>query len=390
MTMPKMPLVAVWTTIAAVMLLAAGGTALAAEPRALGPGDVVAITTGGEPDLTGEFTLGEDGELAGQTLNEAAETLKNAIATIRRNPVVTVKLARPRTATVSVVGAIRQPGQVTLPLPATVIEAIAAAGGFDERADRSQVTWVHEGEARTLDLIPPVAGSEEIADRDVLIVPTRAMGVVTMAGAVAKEGIYPLDPAQPMRLSQALLTAGGAAPLAMLDQAVLTHADGTKQTVNLQLGPDGMGPDGDIVIRDGDILYVPERSRRENAVYVFGAAVVQGLFDFREGMTLLEVLSAAQPQPYAKLGEIAIYRKGANNKASRIAAGDAVRGKRPDIPLLRDDLVIVPGSPPCLDDWCRFLAYLSRDSPPCPGRRRGRPRDRGGGGRSCPTAAPPL
>ena len=112
------------------------------------------------------------------------------------------------------------------------------------------------------------------------------------------------------------------------------------------LGPEGMGPDGDIVVRDGDIIYVPERSQRENAVYVFGAATVQGLFDFRAGMTLLELLGAAQPQPYAKLGEIAIYRKGADDKANRIAAGGAVLGKRPDIPLQRNDLVIVPGSPP--------------------------------------------
>jgi len=356
MTVRERLRIAAGIAIVAAALLAAGGAAPAAAPRTLGPGDVVGITTGGEPDLTGEFTLDEDGtinlpmlgaiKLGGQTLNEAAETLKIAVARVHRNPVVTVRLARGRTATVSVVGEVRRPGQVTLPLPATAIEAIAAAGGFADRADRSQVTWVHQGEAKTLDLTPAVAGGEAISDRDVLIVPSRALGAVTIAGAVAKEGIYPLDPAQPMRLSQALLTAGGAAPLAMLDQVVLTHADGAKQTVNLRLGPEGMGPDGDIVVRDGDIIYVPERSRRENAVYLFGAATVQGLFDFREGMTLLELLGAAQPQPYAKLGEIAIYRKGADNKANRIAAGDAVLGKRPDIPLQRNDLVIVPGSPP--------------------------------------------
>jgi protein involved in polysaccharide export with SLBB domain len=208
------------------------------------------------------------------------------------------------------------------------------------------VTWVHEGETRTLDLTAAAAGAGEIADRDVLIVPKRALGAVTIAGAVAKEGIYPLDPAQPLRLGQAVITAGGATPLAKLDQVVLTHADGTKQTVNLELGPAGMGPDGEIALRDGDILYLPARSRRDNAVYVFGAATVQGLFDFREGMTLLEVLGAAQPMPYAKLGEIAVHRKAADGKAIKIAAGDTVRGKAADVPLQRNDLVIIPGSPP--------------------------------------------
>jgi len=81
----------------------------------------------------------KDVEVAGLTPNELSERLQQALVSLIVDPVVTVTLEEPALLNVSVLGEVATPGAFTMPRPAGVLHAIAAAGGLTEYADRDEI-----------------------------------------------------------------------------------------------------------------------------------------------------------------------------------------------------------------------------------------------------------
>ena len=81
----------------------------------------------------------KDVEVAGLTPNELSERLQQALVSLIVDPVVTVTLEEPALLNVSVLGEVATPGAFTMPRPAGVLAAIAAAGGLTEYADRDEI-----------------------------------------------------------------------------------------------------------------------------------------------------------------------------------------------------------------------------------------------------------
>ena len=95
------------------------------------------------------------------------------------------------------------------------------------------------------------------------VVPLRRVSVL---GAVAKPGLYPVDPT--MTLADAVALAGGAAP------------DGKRDVVELRRGAEVVIADLDVVtpvsrtpLRSGDQLWVPQRSWFSRNPWVFSSVV---------------------------------------------------------------------------------------------------------------------
>jgi polysaccharide export outer membrane protein len=102
-----------------------------------------------------------------------------------------------------------------------------------------------------------------LVNPSVEVVPLRRVSVL---GAVAKPGLYPVDPT--MTLADAVALAGGAAP------------DGKRDVVELRRGAEVVIADLDVVtpvsrtpLRSGDQLWVPQRSWLSRNPWVFSSLV---------------------------------------------------------------------------------------------------------------------
>jgi polysaccharide export outer membrane protein len=113
----------------------------------LGAGDQIRITVFNEPDLTGPFTVGAQGMIAyplvgsiragGLTVPEFTAALQAALSTYVRNPSVAVEITNYRP--FFILGEVQRPGTYPYSANLTVPNAVATAGGFTYRANRSRV-----------------------------------------------------------------------------------------------------------------------------------------------------------------------------------------------------------------------------------------------------------
>ena len=139
-----------WTgRLALVMMLVQPGFALAqgqGAQRRLGPGDEIAVSVPGRPDLDGELTLDASGRvsiepvgeisLADLTVAEAAEVLRRNLRLFYPNlDNLEVQLRSASEVTLYVIGAFRTPGHYAFAIVPTLWELVRLAGGPADDAD---------------------------------------------------------------------------------------------------------------------------------------------------------------------------------------------------------------------------------------------------------------
>jgi protein involved in polysaccharide export with SLBB domain len=114
-------------------------------------------------------------------------------------------------------------------------------------------------------------------------------------------------------------------------------------------------------LEPGDIVSIPQA----DVFFVSGEVVRPGSFPFKDGMTLLQAISVARGlKAGAKADKAIIFREDrSTGKRQEITVDlDAVTsGKQKDIPLLPNDIVVVPNSRAGITPWPRFL-----EAPPIP------------------------
>jgi polysaccharide biosynthesis/export protein len=117
----------------------------------LNTGDTVRVLVYNQQSLSNDFTVGDDGTISvpmvgsvkarGETVQELERDLYNKLNDgVLVKPGVSVQLAQSRP--IFVVGEVGKPGQYQYLAKLNVLGAVAAAGGFTVRADRSRVTVV--------------------------------------------------------------------------------------------------------------------------------------------------------------------------------------------------------------------------------------------------------
>jgi polysaccharide export outer membrane protein len=113
-------------------------------------GDKLRIEVYREPQLSHSLQIRPDGKIslplagdlvaAGQTPAGLREAITTALKDYVTNPVVTVIVVETELPTISVMGEVNDPGSVPLKGRMTVIEALAAAGGFKDFANTKNIT----------------------------------------------------------------------------------------------------------------------------------------------------------------------------------------------------------------------------------------------------------
>ena len=113
-------------------------------------GDKLRIEVYREPQLSHSLQIRPDGKIslplagdmvaAGQTPAGLREAITTSLKQYVTNPVVTVIVVETQMPTISVMGEVNDPGSVPLNGRMTVIEALAAAGGFKDFANTKNIT----------------------------------------------------------------------------------------------------------------------------------------------------------------------------------------------------------------------------------------------------------
>lgn len=115
----------------------------------LGPEDVIGVKVWREPELSGQFVVRPDGRITlplsgdmaveGKTLDEVKEAIKKAYSEQLNRPELTVALLRVGSKKFYLVGEVNKTGMFPLVVPITVLEALNAAGGLREFANKKKI-----------------------------------------------------------------------------------------------------------------------------------------------------------------------------------------------------------------------------------------------------------
>jgi protein involved in polysaccharide export with SLBB domain len=165
-----------------VLLGTLGIVANAAEHDAykLGPGDKVRVTVFNEKDLSGDFDVNDQGDVAlpligqvkvkGRTISEVESIVTQRYAKdYLVDPRVTVEVLNYRP--FFIIGEVNHPGSYPYVNGMTVVNAVALAGGYTSRANKDRIMIKHASD--------PQAGEQRVEEDssvlpgDVIRVPER-------------------------------------------------------------------------------------------------------------------------------------------------------------------------------------------------------------------------
>jgi polysaccharide export outer membrane protein len=188
---------ALFGLLAPILMLASAASAQTPAPDAdgrgapdayrIGPEDQLLISVWKNDAMSRSVLVRPDGKIAMPLLNDVqaagltALELRDVLTTKLKefipNPEVTVIVSDVRSLKVSVIGEVARPGRYELKSWATVLDALALAGGFTQYASRSKIVILHP-KGKSMEKIPfnynEVSGKQEnfyLRNGDIVLVP---------------------------------------------------------------------------------------------------------------------------------------------------------------------------------------------------------------------------
>lgn len=257
----------------------------------LRPGDVLMINVRGEPGLSGNVYIRDDGtidlpvigsiEAAGSTVEELSDEIAARLDRYVVEPRVSVLQVGGVPRVVAILGAVQHPGTYDVRQYSGLLQLLAAAGGPRQDADMERAMIVRGDEHARIATSAGEGGTVVPHDvplqpGDTVMVPSVTERSVRVAGAVASPGLMALE--QGVTASRAVLAAGGPVPGADLTGVQLLRGP-ERMTLNLRpiLHPQSAPPgeEGqDAQLQIDDIIIVP-RLHTQSAL-VIGAVQTPG------------------------------------------------------------------------------------------------------------------
>lgn len=150
--------------------------------ESLGIDDVLEVRVYGEEDLSGEFRVSNDGtidypfagriEVAGLRSGELQTAIAGKLKDgYLKNPQVSVMVKEWNSRKIAVLGQVQKPGSVVYFPKMTIVDAIAAAGGFTPIAAKNKVTLRREGKGAVNSNVLPVADISEGRSPNIPLLP---------------------------------------------------------------------------------------------------------------------------------------------------------------------------------------------------------------------------
>ena len=241
----------------------------------IGPGDLLTVTVFETPELSSSVRVNQDGNaglpvlgpvhVAGLTSQEASAAIEDAFRSrgLLLNPHVTVSETEFASQGASVLGEVHAPGVYPTLGSRRLLDMLSLAGGVSTTAGRL-VSIVHRGDSQhpvqiALQPTPASLHAQEnpvILPGDTIVV--AKAGVVYVIGDVLRPGGILVDNNERISVIEALSLAGGFNKTAAMSQTKLVRKlPAGREEVGLDLKHILYGKQADVLVSDGDILFVP-------------------------------------------------------------------------------------------------------------------------------------
>jgi polysaccharide biosynthesis/export protein len=256
-------------------------------------GDLLDIVIFETPELSGRFRVNLKGDIllplagtlhvAGMTLAEITDAVSQRYkdAKILVAPEVTVFVAEFTRRTITITGEVRAPGVFPIAAPRTLTDTLAMAGGLNDAASRT-VSIVHAADPRQIIHVTLNVGAqtpESIQEGRMEILPGDSIfvarsGIVYLVGELMRPGGFQVEHNNRLTLLEAIALAGGLTRTAKASQSRLIRRSATgreEMKVDLHKVLYGGGPD--MLLTDGDIVFVPNSVRKEYTQTLINGAI---------------------------------------------------------------------------------------------------------------------
>ena len=285
----------------------------------LGPGDSLIVNMwGGQSnrlnriiDRQGQIDLPEAGTIMinGMTIEQAQSAIQQALSKQFQSEHVEISLGRLHTVRVYVVGDVQRPGAYDVSSLSTPLSALYAAGGPTSRGSMRVLRQYRGNQlVREIDLYDFLlkgvrSDAERLLPGDTLLIPPVGPEV-SVEGVVHRPAIYELNGEK--TLSQVLALAGGALRTASLKQInvarIVAHERHTMLSLQLPDDPaEAAQKLADFPVQGGDDVVISQiLPYNQAAVYLEGHVFRPGVYPYKEGMTVNDLLHSYQdvlPEP---------------------------------------------------------------------------------------------
>jgi polysaccharide export outer membrane protein len=259
-------------------------------------GDLIQVDVFDSPELSTSLRVNSRGEVElplggavkvqGLTASEAGAAIADRLkqAGILLDPHVTVLIVEYQSQGVTVTGEVRTPGVYPLLGNRTVMDMIAMAGGLNENAGKVASVFHRNNpnDVRQVKLNVSVQTPASISESNLDLLPGDTIsvsrsGVIYVIGDVGRPGGFLVEHNDRLTVLQALALAQGANQTASLHGTQLMRKT---ENGRLQYGFDlkkvlkGQSPD--VLLADGDILYIPVSYRKVYTLRAIEAMISVG------------------------------------------------------------------------------------------------------------------
>jgi polysaccharide biosynthesis/export protein len=248
------------------------------EAYQIGEGDEIAVEIWDRVELSGKHVVGPDGKItlpvsgclriAGQSREQAASAIHDALAPFYTDLMVDVRIERYTSNRIFILGRVSNAGALQFESPPTLLEAITRAGSLPMSLaaekppltrcavfrGRDRAIWIDLKELLTQGNL---ALNLRLKRNDLIYVPDADERLVYVLGEVLRPGALRLTPH--MSLMDAFAQAGGVTPEAASSKIHLIRpSTGTDRELSV---PELLksNREWNVSLEEGDILYVPSR-----------------------------------------------------------------------------------------------------------------------------------
>ena len=339
----------------------------------VGPGDELLLEVFGTNVFSQKAQVSREGfvnvryaglvNVNGITIEEVANLLKSRLS--KYLPSLTsggsrlqVNLGNIRSINVSVVGAVKKPGTLTLPSLATLFNALYATGGPLENGSFRNIELIRGNKKIiTADLYDYLMRGDQssnifLQDNDLIRVPFTEHQI-QVAGLLNREGIYELKPTE--TFANALQYAGGFKAGAYQGRVTGTRLGKlAKEIIDIPATQFSA-----FALQNGDILYVDSLVNKYlNRITIKGAVFKPGVYAWQKGQQLADIIEkAAGLKEEAFLGRATILRTYESQEKENISVDlKAVLKGALKFELLNEDQITIYSSYELKD---RFTVSIS-------------------------------
>jgi polysaccharide export outer membrane protein len=301
----------------------------------LGPGDLMTVKVSGVKDFEQSARVSNSGRIrvpyvgvmfvAGLTTFEVEKEVARLIKEheLVNEPIVRVSIDEYHAQPIYAIGEFKSPGQFVTKGDMHLLDLVSKAGGLLGGANETGYLY-RRNRPR------PVIQSRMIGEGDPPSVPFAApSSTAPSAGPSAGEP------------SASPIVAGPSAS----DPMVVKNEQVT--VINFKELREGVRPEANVVLKGGDILYVP--AARPDNLYLIGDVKNPGAYTMpRRGQytAAQALISAGGVLPTAKMGNGFIMRHDETGLAETIPVNfsEIIAGKQADVPLKPNDIIFIPNS----------------------------------------------